>query len=161
MYDGYVDAAMKTTLHLRDYVEFIKPEEIYALIALTSCANRCFSICSKAFIKLESLADISDEKRQEYEELSVAIFRKYPPKESRNIAKAECTYCGTMIPDYYSVCISCNTKFQISMASGQLIMDTKQCTCSRCNHYAHKSELVSYSFCPLCHYPDNNQDIQN
>ena len=55
---GYVDAAMKTCLHLRDYESHISSEDIYCLLALASCANRAFATCSRAFIKLEALSDV-------------------------------------------------------------------------------------------------------
>lgn len=56
---GYVDAAMKTCLHMREYEGILDPEDIYSLLALASCANRAFATCSRAFIKLESLTGVS------------------------------------------------------------------------------------------------------
>lgn len=56
---GYVDAAMKTCLHLRDYEGILDPEDIYGLLALASCANRAFATCSRAFIRLEALSEVS------------------------------------------------------------------------------------------------------
>jgi WD repeat-containing protein 35 len=40
LYEGYVDAAMKTSLHLREYEDVLNQEDIYTLMALSSCANR-------------------------------------------------------------------------------------------------------------------------
>ena len=40
LYEGFVDAAMKTALHLRDYEDILNQEDIYSLLALSSCANR-------------------------------------------------------------------------------------------------------------------------
>ena len=40
LYEGFVDAAMKTALNLRDYEDVLNPEEIFSLLALASCANR-------------------------------------------------------------------------------------------------------------------------
>ncbi|XP_042220556.1 WD repeat-containing protein 35-like isoform X2 [Homarus americanus] len=98
LYEGYVDAAMKTCLHLREYDGLLDPEDIYALLALASCANRAFATCSRAFIKLEALPEISKVKREAYEDLAMNIFMKYSPKDSRS-NRAECTSCETMIPD--------------------------------------------------------------
>lgn len=152
LYDGFYDSAMKTALHLRDYDDFIDIEEIYCLLALASCLNRAFSICSKAFVKLESCETIPQERRNAYEELAIAVFTKNAPKESKNTSKSECTYCETMIPDWCTVCPSCHTKFSICVASGRPIMDSsQQWTCSRCAHNAHKSDLVNFNNCPLCH----------
>lgn len=71
-----MDAAMRTALNLREYEDILNPPEIYALLALTSCANRSFSICSKAFVKLESLECLDHEQRQAFEQLAVDIFTK-------------------------------------------------------------------------------------
>lgn len=49
---------------------------VFLLAALTSCANRSFSICSKAFVKLESLECLDHEQRQAFEQLAVDIFTK-------------------------------------------------------------------------------------
>ena len=47
-----------------------------AVAALAACANRAFGTCSKAFIKLESLATLSPQQQQLYEELALDIFTK-------------------------------------------------------------------------------------
>lgn len=83
LYEGYVDAAMKTALHLRDYEDIIPSVEIYSLLALSACANRAFGTCSKAFIKLESLDMLTSEQRQQYEDLALEIFIKHSPKDGK------------------------------------------------------------------------------
>ena len=101
MYEGFVDAAMKTALNLREYEDVLGNggEDVYCLLALSSCANRAFGTCSKAFIKLESLEELSEEQREEYRELAMDIFIKQAPKDSRS-NRAECASCETMIPDW-------------------------------------------------------------
>ncbi len=47
LYEGFVDAAMKTALNLRDYDDILNAEDVYCLLALSSCANRAFGTCSK------------------------------------------------------------------------------------------------------------------
>ncbi len=99
LYEGFVDAAMKTALNLRDYDDLLNPEDVYCLLALASCANRAFGTCSKAFIKLESLEELTPEQREEYQELAMDIFIKQAPKDSRS-NRSECANCETMIPDW-------------------------------------------------------------
>ena len=99
LYEGFVDAAMKTTLTLREYEDYLNVEDIYSLLALASCANRAFGTCSKAFIKLESLQELSEEQIEAYEDLAIDIFIKQAPKDSRS-NRAECASCETMIPDW-------------------------------------------------------------
>jgi len=59
LYQGLVDAAMKTALHLQEYDDLLDPEDVYCILALASCANRAFGTCSKAFIRLETLHQVS------------------------------------------------------------------------------------------------------
>ena len=47
LYEGNVDSAMKTALHLRDYEDILNQEDIYSLLALSSCANRAFGTTSR------------------------------------------------------------------------------------------------------------------
>lgn len=103
LYQGNSDQAMKAALHLQNYEEFLKTEEIYTLIALASYSNKCFDICSKAFIKLEAISGddrrseldawtrigdfdgpkiqeaIPEQRRAKYEQLAVDIFLSNPP----------------------------------------------------------------------------------
>ena len=47
---GYVDAAMKTALHLREYEDILNNEDIYSLLALSSCANRDTICITSSFL---------------------------------------------------------------------------------------------------------------
>ncbi|KAG1701662.1 WD repeat-containing protein 35 [Nymphon striatum] len=120
--------------------------------ALTSCANHSFGICSKAFIKLESMTCISEESRELYEELAMNIFSRHAPKDSRS-SRAECLHCETLIPDWCSVCPSCGAKFPICIASGQPIHELQPWMCSHCKHQARLPEIAKYQNCPLCYQP--------
>jgi WD repeat-containing protein 35 len=60
---------------------------------------RAFGTCSKAFIKLESLEGLSEDQKEEYQELAMDIFIKQAPKDSRS-NRAECASCESMIPDW-------------------------------------------------------------
>lgn len=178
MYQGYWDLAMKAALHLQNYKEFLSTEQIYSLIALTSYSNKCFDVCSKAFIKLEAIGDresesnvwtkisencneqfwqesVKHQNRIRYEELAVSIFLSNPPSENKQdlVVKIDCKFCGTKIPDYSVDCYKCHTKFLSCVASGKPIMDPRQqWACKQCGHNAIKTEISSYSNCPLCHY---------
>ena len=99
LYAGYVDAAMKTALVLRDYEDVIGAVKIYSLLALTACSNRSFGTASKAFIRLESEETFSANQRKNYEELALEIFTKHSPKDSR-VNKVDCPACEALIPDW-------------------------------------------------------------
>ena len=152
--DGYYDAAMKTALNLIDYDDYLNIEDIYTLIAIASCASRNFYICSKAFIKLESSESITEERREQYQNLAFEIFASHPPKQPRNEAKSECYSCGSAMPDWSASCPSCNIRMTTCIATGRTILDIQSSwTCQRCKHQAIKSELLRFDNCPLCHSP--------
>ncbi|ELT97636.1 hypothetical protein CAPTEDRAFT_160931 [Capitella teleta] len=150
LYNNYVDASMKTCLHLREYEDVINPVDIYSLLGLAASATRAFGTCSKAFIKLESLESLTTEQKAQYEELALDIFTKYSPKDQRT-GKTECTSCETAIPDWCSVCPSCDTKFPTCIVTGRPLMDYQFWMCQTCKHRAYESEISSRQTCPLCH----------
>ncbi|CAH3191381.1 unnamed protein product [Porites evermanni] len=152
MYEGAIDAAMKTALRLCDYEDVLDPVCIHSLLALVSCANRAFGTCSKAFIKLESIESLTQEQKNAYEELALEIFTKHSPKDSRG-NKAECTSCETMIPDWSQVCPNCDTKFPTCIVSGRPLMDYQFWMCGTCKHRAYEQEISALNHCPLCHAP--------
>ena len=47
LYEGYVDAAMKTALHLRDYEDILNHEDVYSLLALASCATELSALAAR------------------------------------------------------------------------------------------------------------------
>lgn len=96
---GLMHSAVLTSLRLRDYEGILDAEDIYSLLAIASCADRSFGTCSKAFIKLEALDTIPDQRRQEYEELAVSIFSKNDPSDNR-VDRVECMTCEALVPTW-------------------------------------------------------------
>ncbi|XP_032877389.1 WD repeat-containing protein 35 isoform X1 [Amblyraja radiata] len=140
LYEGYVDAAMKTALHLRDYEDIIPSVEIYSLLALSACANRAFGTCSKAFIKLESLDMLTSEQRQQYEDLALEIFIKHSPKDGKK-------------SDFDSIPEGGEGKLPTCIVTGRPIADYQFWMCGVCKHCAHEQDISNHNFCPLCHNP--------
>ncbi|KAI1895144.1 hypothetical protein AGOR_G00103280 [Albula goreensis] len=138
LYDGYVDAAMRTALHLRDYEDIIPAVEIYSLLAVCSSANRAFGTCSRAFIKLESLESLNAEQRQHYEDLALEIFTKHSPKDNR---KSELD----------SVPEGGEGKLPTCIVTGRTISEYQFWMCNVCKHCALEQEISNHNFCPLCH----------
>lgn len=97
---GLIHSAVFTTMQLRDYEDVLIIEDIYCLLALASCADRSFGTCSKAFIKLESLDTIPEQRRIEYEELAVNIFSQHEPEDSRT-DQTECYICDVLVPTWF------------------------------------------------------------
>lgn len=94
---GLMHSAVLTALRLRDFEDILNVEDIYTLLALASCADRSFGTCSKAFIKLESLDQIPEQRRLEYEELAVNIFSKHEPHDNRS-DRNDCFVCDALVP---------------------------------------------------------------
>ncbi|XP_068420229.1 WD repeat-containing protein 35 [Eschrichtius robustus] len=138
LYEGYVDSALKTALHLRDYEDIIPAVEIYSLLALCACASRAFGTCSKAFIKLESLETLSSEQKQQYEDLALEIFTKHTPKDNR---KSELD----------SLLEGGEGKLPTCVATGNPVTEYQFWTCNVCKHCVLAQEISNYNFCPLCH----------
>uniref|UniRef100_F6XA62 WD repeat-containing protein 35 n=1 Tax=Xenopus tropicalis TaxID=8364 RepID=F6XA62_XENTR len=138
LYEGYLDAAMRTALHLRDYEDIIPAVEIYSLLALCACANRAFGTCSKAFIKLESLENLTAEQKQQYEDLALEIFTKHSPKDTRK-------------PDLENFPEGGEGKLPTCIASGRVITEYQFWMCNVCKHCVLDREITNYNFCPLCH----------
>ena len=81
-------------MHLTDYEDVLPPIDLYSMLALTGAAHKAFGVCSKvsacdvhiridvnvqysqAFIKLESLDQLSEEQRRSYQKLALEIFTK-------------------------------------------------------------------------------------
>ncbi|XP_050408389.2 WD repeat-containing protein 35 [Patella vulgata] len=152
LHEGYVDAAMRTALHLRDFEDIIDPLDIYSLLALVSTANKGFGTCSKAFIKLESIDTISPEQKQLYSELALEIFTHHSPKDTRN-NKVECPNCASPMPDWSTLCTSCDSKFPTCIVTGRPILENEFWMCSHCKHRAAEKEIRTKHACPLCHGP--------
>ncbi|EEC01248.1 WD-repeat protein, putative [Ixodes scapularis] len=151
LYEGFMDAAMRTALNLRDYEDILDVSEIYTLLALTSCANRSFGTCSKAFVKLESLETLSLDQRQAFEKLAVDIFTKYSRKDARDV-KMECPSCESAVTEWSLACPSCGGKLPLCVATGRILGDPdQQWTCSFCKHGADKHDMFARHTCPLCH----------
>ncbi|XP_030902468.2 WD repeat-containing protein 35 isoform X2 [Melopsittacus undulatus] len=138
LYKGSAQAALKTALHLRDYEDIIPAVEIYSLLALCACANRAFDICSKAFVKLESLETIRPEQRQQYEDLALEIFTRHSPKSNKK----------SNLDDMLD---SIDGKLPVCVATGDPILEQQFWMCSVCKHCMKPKEASSRSFCPLCH----------
>lgn len=148
---GMMHSAVLSSIRLRDYEDVLNEEKIYSLIALSSCADRSFGTCSKAFIKLEGLESITEQRRQEYEELAVSILSRYEPKDTK-IDQIPCFACETLVADWQTSCPNCGSHFPACVASGQSIMNPQVAwQCNKCQHLAKRLEVASRKSCPLCH----------
>ncbi|KAM8834110.1 WD repeat-containing protein 35 [Synchiropus picturatus] len=138
LYQGYMENATRTALHLRDYDDIIPAVEIYSLLAICSAASRAFGTCSQAFIKLESLESLEADQRQQYEDLALEIFTKHQPKDNRVVQ---------LDPD------GSDGKLPTCIVTGLPIQEYEFWMCSVCKRCAHEQEISVFNHCPLCHSP--------
>lgn len=135
MYEGYVDAAMRTAQVLSDYEDTLDPVKIYSLLALASAVNHAFSVCSWALMRLESLETLTEEQRKPYQNLAMLIFSRHLPKDERS----------RHMPDFSK------DKVPICVVTGRQITEPQYWTCTKCKHAAYDVEIRKKKNCPLCH----------
>lgn len=63
IYGGKFHEALCVAYKLQDYEEYIPESDIYSLLALASCLDRAFGVCSKAFMKLKTIENVSSDFR--------------------------------------------------------------------------------------------------
>ena len=144
LYAGNSVGAMQTACQLRRYDDVICPVDVYSIIALTAYYNKAFGICSKAFVKLESLPSLSEAEKRKYSDLAMAIFIRNAPKDPPGIDRS-----------LYDV----DEKKQrdVCVATGQHLPDgggvytSRIYTCSTCHHKMLEEHLQGLSHCALCH----------
>ncbi|EFC45890.1 hypothetical protein NAEGRDRAFT_32701 [Naegleria gruberi] len=142
---------LNTTMRLvSSYEEYFVPKELYSLLALAGFYAREFKVCSKAFIKLESMDALSEHDKEKYEQLAIDIFRD-SPVNSTDLETKPCPTCSNETFDYEQSCASCNAPFYTCIVSGRNIGDQDFWTCSTCKHRAVEHEIYKYRHCPLCH----------
>lgn len=65
--------------------DILEPQEVYAFVALATFYNKFYGQCSKAFVKLESLAELRPDQREAYAALAVSIFLQHAPVDTRTL----------------------------------------------------------------------------
>jgi WD repeat-containing protein 35 len=70
---------MKTAMRLIEYEKELQTKDVYSLVALACFFNENFRECSKAFVKLERLPDITEKEREQYEILAINLFSRHIP----------------------------------------------------------------------------------
>lgn len=150
---GYVDAAMRTSLVLCNYEDILEPEEIYCILAISSAASHHFATCSKAMSRLQALPDLPKERKEEYEALALDLFSRNCPRDPKG-NRVECPTCMTLISSLLETCPNCKTKFPICVITGTpLLNDANTWTCGTCRHKAVSHDAVIRKTCALCHAP--------
>lgn len=140
-YNGHMEAAMKTCIKLCEYDDIIDAKDIYCLLALSSLHCSFFGVCSKAFVKLETLDSLPEKDRDEIETLAVKVFIKHAPTDP------------AALPDPYLKCLDLGKSFKACVITGRAIHDSPSYMCKTCRHSMLDHERSKILNCPLCHSP--------
>merc|ERR1712013_23160 len=111
--------------------------DVYSILAVASYHAKQFGICSKAFVKLETLPNISEKERTQFQELALAIFLKHAPVDSAGKGEKDD-----------------NGKLKICAISGNKIGLGRHLVCKTCHNLVIQREMSDFEHCPLCHAPD-------
>jgi WD repeat-containing protein 35 len=154
-YAGSLDAAMKTSIKLCEYDDILNPRNVFSLLCLTSLKNKFYGICSKAFVKLETLQNVSEADKDAIQTLAVSIFIVNAPTDPAKL------------PDPYVKCLEVGRSYKACVISGRAIQDSPYHACNVCRHLMLENELIKHTqgtlsrgvvdkkleHCPLCHSP--------
>ena len=155
--------AMKTAMRLIEYEKELGTKEVYSIVAVSCYFNQCFRECSKAFVKLERMPDITEKEREKYENLAISLFSRNPPMD-RKTAKYQCpkSSCRSVISEFDVNCKECGSHFSPCIASGQSILAKVYYTCKTCKHKALDAELalLHLKHCTLCHGKIDDQTAE-
>jgi WD repeat-containing protein 35 len=150
LYDGDFEKAMKLGMILQSYTDILDPVVVYSLLCVSAVNCHTLSIASLAMMRLEMLPTLSQEKKEEYEELSVQMFKLHPPRDKCH--PLICPRCESPFDTWKNRCDSCNGDVTICMSTGDIILVEASWMCPSCRHKTHASigsNILSY--CPLCH----------
>ena len=155
LYDAqYVDA-MKTSIRLSEYEDILPKVDIYSLVALSAYHAKDWYVCSKAFIKLETLDDppqCDDEKEdylEEIQKLAIDIFTDHAPGDKSP---------NNLDPCYFE-CLNMGVGYAACTKTGRPCSMGARSSARRAGTTPIESALDGANCCPLCHsaYPDERR----
>jgi WD repeat-containing protein 35 len=148
LYEGLIELSMRTAIRCSEFEDVLEPYDIFSLIALAAYHCGYFGVCSKAFVKLETLhttsgstsstdamssisSSSSDSTTQQQQQqhkadviqtLAVNIFTKHPPLDKDPLEQ--------QLRD----CLIAGKPFQACTVTGQLITSKTRVLCRLCIH---------------------------
>jgi WD repeat-containing protein 35 len=136
-----MEAAMKTAIRLAEFEDVLSARDVYSLIALAAFNCKHFGVCSRAFIKLETLppGTWGEEELSALQSLAVQVFTQNPPYDPAPLAQE------------YARCLETGTPYHACTVTGRAVQESRTYMCRTCRHFAIEAELRHYKTCPLCH----------
>jgi len=142
---------MKTSIKCCEFDDILDPKDIYCLLALTALHCGFYGICSKAFVKLETLSDIPEADQDALETLAVKIFIKNAPNDP------------AVLPEPYIKCLDMGKPFKACVITGRAMQDSQAYMCKCCRNSMLEHEKLSQRLqnCPLCHSALPKEDTRS
>lgn len=149
LYDEKVTDALVTAQRLADYEDVLGTKEVYSLIALAAYFAGKYKVCSRAFIRLESMHEDDTNLKQ----LAIDIFTRNAPTtlEAELTPAGTCPNCEHEAYEHESSCSQCATPFYPCTVTGKTIFSPYFWSCDYCKHRALESVVYMFQYCPLCH----------
>jgi len=132
---------MKTAIKLCEYDDILEGRDVFSLLALSALHSGFYGVCSKAFVKLETLDSLPEKDRDDVETLAVKIFVKHAPVDP------------AVLPEPYVKCLDVGKPFKACVITGRAIQDSPSYMCKTCRHAMLEHERPKVVHCPLCHSP--------
>ncbi|PNH02582.1 WD repeat domain-containing protein, partial [Tetrabaena socialis] len=106
-----------------------------------------------AFIKLESMPSIPNDKRDSFADLAMSIFLKHQPADPRALRETrEKKAPGGAVSTLDALLEDLGGgRDQVCVASGRIVRDGNVVRCKVCKHLSIIHELRGSAVCPLCH----------
>ena len=132
---------MKTAIRCCEFDDILDGKQIYSLLCLISLQNNYFEICSKAFVKLETLPNLSEQEKDDIETLSMKIFSINSPNDPDKL----------LLP--YVQCLESGKPYKACTLSGRAILESPSVMCRTCRNSMLQSEITKQSIktCQICH----------
>lgn len=119
----------------------LNPVDIFSLVALTAYHNNYFGVCSRAFVKLETLPPRPGAEAA-VQNLALKIFTKHSPLDP------------AALPAAYIDCLEKGTPYTACTATGRLIEGRdRPVVCRVCRYSCLERAVQNLAHCPLCHTP--------
>ena len=133
---------MRTAIKLCEYDDILEERDVYSLLILCSLHSNFFGVCSRAFVKLETIPTLPEQERDEIETLAVQIFIKHQPTDP------------APLPDPYLRCLDMGRPYTACVLTGRAVQDSPSTMCKQCRFVMleHERALKRVRNCPLCHF---------
>ena len=150
--DNQIILAQHTAQHLVEYEDLLGRERVWCLLALVSLHSRQMNLCSRAFLKLSSIAP------DKYSDIEYSLFSHYKAIDVRpneNLLSHQLTPINSeenkAVDDVKSIQHQTKiSKYPRCIVSGRPLTACQFWMCSCCRHCAFEEEIQMRKSCPLC-----------